>query len=76
MTEQEIKDVLQTAISSTVQWRKVYSSFFGIEVTASSLDVKYMRSLTNHAGPIKEGSKRYNDVKDNTEEQEEVVTRF
>ena len=57
-------------------WRKIYSNFFGIEVTASSLDVKYMRSLSNHAGPIREGTKRYNDVKDNLEEQEEVPTRY
>ena len=64
MTEGEIKEVLTDAIANTVAWNKGYAAFFGNEVTAANPKVKYMRSVTYHAGPIRDGTKRYLNIED------------
>lgn len=38
--------------------------------------MRYLRSLVTGAGPIKEGDTRYDNIKDNPEGQDEVLTRF
>ena len=64
MTEQQVKQVLIDKLADKAVWSKVYSGLFGNEVTAENPKVKYMRSITNHAGPIREGTKRYLNIKD------------
>ena len=57
-------------------WNKFYAPFFGNEVTAANPKVKYMRSITNHAGPIKDGTKRYENINDEKQEQAKIPTEF
>lgn len=68
--------MLTDALADTATWGKVWSNLFGNEVTAASPKVKYMRSVWSHAGPIKDGSKRYRNIKDDKSKQSEVLTDF
>ena len=76
MTEFEIKKVLTDTIANPVLWNKGYAPFFGNEVTLTNPKVKYMRAISNHAGPIKDGTKRYENINDEKSEQAKIVTEF
>ena len=68
--------MLTDAIANTAVWGKVWSGLFGNQITAANPKVNYMRSVWSHHGPIRDGTKRYKNIKDEKTKQAKVVTEF
>ena len=78
MTDAELYEVLQTQVKDSKVW-KDYKTLFDNQVDPDStekISIRYMRSLLTQAGPIKDGDKRYESIKDGRDDQDTVATDF
>jgi len=66
--------LLRTAIVNDPERWRVYNALFDTEVSGTNLEVNFMRSLILGAGPIKDGEKRYSNIKDDLAAQEIIAS--
>ena len=75
LNQEQLNVFLSQAIGDSSKWKN-YNAYFDTEVSASNLTVKFMRTILLAAGPIKDGSIRYDNLKDRSTDQDKFVTKF
>lgn len=78
LTQEQLNNVLLDAISgriTNIRW-KDYKLLFANDVSIDNINVRLMRSIITQAGPIQDGTKRYENIKDESLAQDMFVTEF